>query len=837
MRRFTFCSTILLVASLLSIQIADGESPKESALSKSDREYLDSLFREFLFDPTGAERVRIEVVDRSRWSGSEKKKCDVWLVKGKKGEPDRVYFTDGYSIPAPPADKIEHVDFLAPIKKFFNARQPPEEETGPWVEKTAREILGDSESYLTLAAWLYRLGHEELSRKMLGVAMALDKSDPRIALRSSIAMGSFDQLHEVFCNAHDDEATARCTHYLKVFPKDNQVKTSHAQAMLVDLERRFKSGNQNKRQSRSLPSGFPSWSPRKKLDHLITSLDLIGRQEPEFGRVHSMSRYAFPFLDDVVVNSLIELGELAVPALLDVIERDTRLTRYPECSGKFSIATGRILSVKEAAVVAVMSILRTKEFPPIEGDERIDELSSLIKRIRQYWIRFGARSYSERMMSFLKDDSLAKEDWRAAAKNLVRWDYSLLYTPFGSWTEGRPPEFRMANPYVRSFQKPTVAEAILAAMDRDWAVQQTNGVKRFGFESWVEIEKLYFDLLVELGDKRIGVELNRRALTTRLTDLRCKYAFAANKLGVTSEWIRFSREIERGMAQWISDTKKGEIESPLPDRELLATVVRKLIDSDTRDSERALASLADSRHSYFPIVADAILSSNGPWPDRPWCDHPICFTFLSRGLDDMTKTDGRWNIDDDRIRGGGNGWGCGSSIPDQLKDPNSRRMSAEERVCDRIAFHLTEVTVGLPYYHVLLREPDAAIARLKRALERHKARFRPLTNTERRQFHGFYFVSAFIPNIQPLAYPATAADVTKGLAVFELNGKGSVVDRKLPAWLLLKSEAKKENPAFGLVVQAEIDADGKVVYGVIFRHDIRAVTADEVERIERYERR
>jgi hypothetical protein len=97
--------------------------------------------------------------------------------------------------------------------------------------------------------------------------------------------------------------------------------------------------------------------------------------------------------------------------------------------------------------------------------------------------------------------------------------------------------------------------------------------------------------------------------------------------------------------------------------------------------------------------------------------------------------------------------------------------------------------------------------------------------------------TAFIPDIAPLGRAATEADVRTGRAVFELGGNGKFADQNLPAWLLLKSESKKEYPTFGLVVQAETGPDGKPVYGVIFRHEIRAVRSDEVERIDPYERK
>ena len=55
---------------------------------------------------------------------------------------------------------------------------------------------------------------------------------------------------------------------------------------------------------------------------------------------------------------------------------------------------------------------------------------------------------------------------------------------------------------------------------------------------------------------------------------------------------------------------------------------------------------------------------------------------------------------------------------------------------------------------------------------------------------------------------------------------------RLAAQRILQERAATE----GLIVQAETGDDGKVIYGVIFRHAIRKVAADEIERIEPYRR-
>jgi hypothetical protein len=72
-------------------------------------------------------------------------------------------------------------------------------------------------------------------------------------------------------------------------------------------------------------------------------------------------------------------------------------------------------------------------------------------------------------------------------------------------------------------------------------------------------------------------------------------------------------------------------------------------------------------------------------------------------------------------------------------------------------------------------------------------------------------------------------DVTAGRAVFHLDGKGAVIPVKAKTWVILKTDAKKDNPPQGLVVQAEKNDKGELIYGVIFRHAVRPVSATDVE--------
>src|SRR5436305_11075534 len=75
-------------------------------LSAEDAAYLEALIGEFLFDPRGATRVRLGGPDGPDQVTLRDGRLvldgrDGWLVRGRKGEADRVYFADGESITAP----------------------------------------------------------------------------------------------------------------------------------------------------------------------------------------------------------------------------------------------------------------------------------------------------------------------------------------------------------------------------------------------------------------------------------------------------------------------------------------------------------------------------------------------------------------------------------------------------------------------------------------------------------------------------------------------------------------------------------------------------------------
>jgi hypothetical protein len=89
--------------------------------------------KQFLFDPRGAQRVRVATTVRTVQASPRPIVREGWLVAGTRDRPPRVYFTDGDYIAAPADKNITKVDFLAacraryaPTKKDKRENDEPE---------------------------------------------------------------------------------------------------------------------------------------------------------------------------------------------------------------------------------------------------------------------------------------------------------------------------------------------------------------------------------------------------------------------------------------------------------------------------------------------------------------------------------------------------------------------------------------------------------------------------------------------------------------------------------------------------------------------------------------
>ena len=154
------------------------------------------------------------------------------------------------------------------------------------------------------------------------------------------------------------------------------------------------------------------------------------------------------------VAALIDIGDAAVPALIDAVEKDERLTRSVHFWRDFA-RSRTVLSVREAALTAVMSILKVRVFEPASTGDNFTArgpqgAAKIAQRLREYWKTYGGLRFDERMMKTLADPKADFEAVREAAHNLgsLGEKRTLTTTVFSDWF-GVPA--KRPNPAVAKF--------------------------------------------------------------------------------------------------------------------------------------------------------------------------------------------------------------------------------------------------------------------------------------------------------------------------------------------------------------------------------------------------
>ena len=369
------------------------------------------------------------------------------------------------------------------------------------------------------------------------------KPDPGIdvrmveALKHDLAVRSFLTMADGFSVRDDGDALAAGKRIQRLYPSQAKLVGQVAE-VVADLERRQKKGTFGKTPDEPLPKEFNSWNAERKLTYLIDSLDEVDARQ-----------FAMPggiFLgDDPRVQALIDLGEMAVPRLIDTVEKDERLTRSAYY-GRVWDPDRWVLGVREAALTALMTILQTRlhhdEDPQHTNAKRTftsqgPEYAKIVAgRYRDYWAANGKLSIDERMMRVLADPKASHEAWREAADNLANLVYGrkILHTMGETWrsgSDGRP------SSALAKFKNPTAAEAILAAMDRELDSVDADQS---------EIEAVYLPLLGTLRDPRIATEAVRRWIAAKTSWSVHHWAFVAHRSGDSGPITQLARELKQG---------------------------------------------------------------------------------------------------------------------------------------------------------------------------------------------------------------------------------------------------------------------------------------------------
>jgi hypothetical protein len=597
--------------------------------------------------------------------------------------------------------------------------------------------------------------------------------------------------------AHRDDTTARAhgDRLTRLYP---DLIPQAAAAVLADLDRRERLGTVG-RPATAFPVGLDGWDDRRKAAYLIDRLDEISAPD---GQDSDPTEH-------LTVRALIDLGDPAVPVLLDAAERETRLTRFVEHQRSPLDRDEQPVEVRDLAAQAVRRIVRVTNLEPLREEESDDRTAAgQLGRLRRYWAAYGHLGFTDRMMAVLTNPSARPEARAEAADRLAR------HVPPGwsSWSRRSVP----VRPAPLSDRAAVIA-AILEAID----TERTRPGRRRRPNSE---ERLFLRALVELGDPQAGLELARRAGEETSVRARVAYAQAAHRLGASGPLVGVARELAAGML--LMPPRRGGSPSRAAVPDTLAEVLESLGRCGLPEADEALYALADPTHPYFRVLIRDLLAGDTPASAR-WMHHPFCLSVLRAALTDPRPTGSHYYLRGDEVEMLGRTTKSRQPLPARALGWHEH---VEERAADAAALQLSRLVVGVPEPHPLRPNADRVLADMRATLLRYEGHFRILTLDERSRLGHAHLEIVFGPDIKPLGRPATAADVRAGRAVFELNGNGRLADGPVPVWVQLKGDG--EDSAWGRAVQAEVGPGGKAVYGVIFRHAIRSVKADDVERVE-----
>jgi hypothetical protein len=619
-----------------------------------------------------------------------------------------------------------------------------------------------------------------------------------------------DQMATAFGQARDDAALKFARKVLTEYPGNE-----YAQAVVDDLARRKKAKTYGKLPKITAPPQLETWVKKKDYARIIGMLDEVcAAQHSAPGGVD--------LHEDWRVDALIRIGEPAIPALIEVIEKDKRLTRSVHW-WRFGYG-GTILAVREAALTAAMSILRVRVFEAgFTGDNfssrGSEKAAATAQALREYWEKYGKMSFDERMMVILKDPAITGERLQEAVMALAFRDDQVR---FGTtvWSDAvLTRAVRTENPSIAKFSNPTVAEAMIAAMQRDLAAAEGAEANAGPTEAVRErFVALYGEALAALGDRRIAPAVLDLANKAGTRNERLALAWSAHQLGRSEELEKISNEVATGTWRIELDGPEGH----------LARLLEILHTSKLSTAKQALAALADPQHPQNEkIIWHCVdLRYTLVYPN-------YVMRILQAGLENETQTGDEHIFDGKETdRPNGSGRVSGPAPKEFLEHPERMLNRAPERVCDLAASALNSRIWTLPETDPLRKDNAERMDAVKAQVA--KFSFRAATEEESEvQRIGQEIGKSWgmLPDVPPLGRPATDEDVAAGKAIFSLQGKGRLASLKLPAQAIYRDGAEENLPRGAIIVQAEIQPNGKTKYGAFVRGGIVVVEGGSLTKI------
>ncbi|BCX46503.1 hypothetical protein HAHE_04110 [Haloferula helveola] len=729
----------------------------------------DAVGTEFV-NPETHDRVSFLYTVRGVWGSREERRIAGWQNKESK----RLMLDDGFLVGNDDKREPQPVE----LDQTIPAPPAPEEEDDPFPRMRENALgLGNSGA-IPHAAWLAALGRDREATEVAKLIPENEETSPLETWQGQRVWFHFAAMVHAFMQEQDDEALAHGEFLAKRYPDLTRETYPQAADLVADLRRRKEAGE------------APGEEAIGKLPE-EAQIDSWIRRLEDINVMQSGQPGGVDLGEAAAVQALIRIGEPAMPKLIECFESDNRLTRSVHFWRDFH-QSRTVLGVHEAALVAIMSILRTEFYSPAATGSNLtssgpDRRAAVAGQLRTYWETYGAMDFPSRMMKILTDRSLLPEARREAASNLASpfAEQRLGTTVWtGSWKDPGGD-----NPWIKRFTDPPIHTAMLSALDDELAGIRREAKRRGeakdddepvnifgGGDRPVDVKAesrdamdFYMWTLRKLGDPAAVDELRKRMAIATDPTIRAFIARSCDQLGDHDTLATFAKELAA-----------GELDPPgANDRLSYPAAFDALVNAEDPKAADALVKTIEAGHPWRETGLKLLLTEISSFDDlkERMFYHPWCLAALARLLEDRSE----WEEDD--------------------------------RICDAAARQL----------HVLLGnlkdkgyEPsDEALKALGKRVRRNLPYYREL---DYYLYDSSGFATSggrFLPILPPLGRAATALDVSEGKAHFHLENPANMPEFRLPlnAWWHPESGDKNERHEV-VILQAERDADGGIRFGV-----------------------
>lgn len=441
----------------------------------------------------------------------------------------------------------------------------------------------------------------------------------------------------------------------------------------------------------------------ERIRKLIESLDEVAARQ--WGQPGGVSVVADP-----IAAALEAEGEDVVEQLIDVLEKDDRLTRSVSFGRDF-FPHRNLISVRAAAFAIVSNILQLS----LTAREDPYELQS-VEELRAFWKANKGRSRAERLFAILADDRGNYSQWLEAATQIVQ---PIDIRQEGGWIArpdrkpGAPP-VAIVGEELKTKANPSVSDLMAR---RALQVAGKGEITSSG-DQFRGADALRLGLALAKWDMKASIPTLKALLERAIvltSDSRLRGNAADSNFPVAG--VVVSKLVEAGDAP-VWKLYEDLLANFEPDSFINANVFRPLWTAAKNPNAARIAKqvfLDDDSKFMARYRRDGNVYQITSNILSPWLKIPAFRELLIRLLDDKkeigTVSRNQSGISFRTMKGG-----SGSMGFDFSKDPDSAiGDEATFRVCDQVAMHLVQLK-GCPIYNPVWKEAkrNAALKQLQK---------------------------------------------------------------------------------------------------------------------------